>query len=190
MTNHAKRVLLFAVLLAIATTIPAQAGDWSEPVQVLHEFLPCVTYQARLDGDYLVVRAKIEEGWHTFVMDNKERATEKLAGRKSLGIDAPTQITLSDGLEQVGAWYQPDPEDFSKPDLRWYSWGYENEAQFVTKVERSGAGPAKAAIRGQACTETTCKNIDVELAVPIAPGAEGKPSSVDLAKLIPVQAAK
>jgi hypothetical protein len=120
-------------------------------------------------------------------MDNKQRAAERLAGRQSLGIDGPTQITLSQGLEPVGSWYQSPPMDFSKPELRWYSWGFENQARFVTKVRRSGAGPAQIALRGQACTETTCKNIDVEISLPLTAGGSATPSDVDLKTLVAVR---
>jgi hypothetical protein len=158
---------------------------WSDAVEVRHDDNLCLSYRAKLDGDNLIVKATIEPGWHTFAMDNKRRAEEKLAGKKSLGIDHPTEITLTGGLETAGAWRQSPPKDFSKPDLRWFSWGFEKEAVFVVKVRRSGATPAKLAIRGQACTETTCKNIDVALSVPVGKGAE--PSDVQLKDLIPVR---
>ena len=86
-----------------------------------------------------MVRAAIEPGWHTFAMDNKQRAEEKLAGRKSLGIDHPTEITLTGGLEMAGPWYQTPPKDFSKPELRWFSWGFERQALFAAKIRRRAA---------------------------------------------------
>jgi hypothetical protein len=130
----------------------------------------------------------IEPGWHTFVMDNKQRSTEKLAGKQSLGVDGPTEIALSDGLEVTGPWYQSAPKDFSKPDLRWYSWGYEGEAQFTAKVRRAGASSAEIGIRGQACTDAVCKNIDVTIPLSVANDADST-STVDLKTLIPVRAA-
>ena len=173
---------LLSTFLVIASG--ASAAEWSQPAVVEHRFKPVVTYQAKLDGSYLVVRANVEEGWHTFAMDNDLRAQEALAGKPSLGVDGPTQITLSAGLQAAGGWSQTEPKDFSKPELRWYSWGYEEPAIFVAKV--SGAGPAKIGIRGQACTETTCKNIDVELTLAAASPA-GEPREVDLNSLIPVR---
>lgn len=180
-------LLIAAGLAATAALTPLQANEWSEAAEVLHEHRPCVSYRARLDGEFLVVQAKIEAGWHTFVMDNKQRSAEKLAGRQSLGVDGPTEITLSNGLEIAGPWYQSAPKDFSKPELRWYSWGYEREARFAAKVRRSAAGPAQIGIRGQACTETTCKNIDVTLTLPLS-GESGTASEIDLKTLIPVRA--
>ena len=66
----------------------------------------------------------------------------KLAGKKSLGIDRPTEIVASGGMQTVGPWYQSPPKDFSQPELRWFSWGFERQALFVAKVRRAAAGPA------------------------------------------------
>ena len=164
----------------------AHAAEWSNAVEVRHEENLCVSYQARLDGPFLVVRATLESGWHTFAMDNKQRAEEKLAGRRSLGIDHPTEIVLTGGLAAVGPWYQSPPKDFSRPELRWFSWGFERQAVFVTKIRRSRAGPARIAIRGQACTETTCKNIDVTMSLPLV-GTDTDPSGIDLKNLVHVR---
>jgi hypothetical protein len=53
-----------------------------------------------------------------------------------------------------------------------FSFGYDRDAIFAAKFRRTGAGSAKLRIRGQACTDTVCKNIDVALtvAVPAKPG--------------------
>lgn len=168
MSKRNRRIIAKAVLvLGLAATEAARAGDWTEPVEVRHEQTRCVSYRAKQDGAFLLIEAKLDPDWHTFAMDNKERAAEKLAGRRSLGMDLPTEISVSHGLEVAGPWFQSPPKDFSKPELRWFSWGFENQALFVAKVRRSGAGPARIAIRGQACTETSCKNIDVALSVPL-----------------------
>jgi hypothetical protein len=164
----------------------AHAAEWSNAVEVRHEENLCVSYQARIDGPFLVVRATVESGWHTFAMDNKQRAEEKLAGKRSLGIDHPTEIVLTGGLATIGPWYQSLPKDFSRPELRWYSWGFERQALFVTKIRRSGVGPVHIAIRGQACTETTCKNIDVALSFPLA-NTDTTPSEIDQKNLVQVR---
>jgi hypothetical protein len=161
----------------------AYAAEWSQPAEVRHDENLCLAYRARVDGPYVVVRAKIEPGWHTFSMDNRVRAEEKLAGKKSLGIDHPTEIAVTGGLTAVAPWFQTPPKDFSKPELRWFSWGFEREAVFVARVKR-GAGPAKIGIKGQACTETTCKNIDVSLTV--AGGGSGT-AEVNLKDLVQVR---
>jgi hypothetical protein len=163
------------------------AAAWTSPVEVHHDDNLCLSYQARLDGPYLVVRANLEPGWHTFAMDNKLRAEEKLAGRKSLGIDRPTEIVLTGGLQTAGPWFQSPPKDFSKPELRWFSWGFERQALFVARVRRAGPGPAHLALRGQACTETTCKNIDVEISLPAGNGRMDTTPDLDLKTLVQVR---
>ena len=146
----------------------ARTEDWAASIEVRQEENLCLTYQARLDGAFLVVRAAVEPGWHTFAMDNKVRAEEKLAGKQSLGIDRPTAIVLTGGLQVAGPWYQSTPADFSRPELRWFSWGFAQEATFAARVRRSSAAPARIAFRGQACTETVCKNIDVAISLPVS----------------------
>ena len=175
-------------MIATLLTFLLIAGEWTAPVEVRFQEDLCLTYKAKLDGPFMVVQATIEPGWHTFSMDNKTRAEEKLAGKKSLGIDRPTEIVLSAGLDAAGPWYQSPPKDFSKPELRWFSWGFdERQALFVTKVHRSGAGPAQIAIRGQACTQTICKNIDVAISFPLAKANAGAASETNLRDLVPVR---
>ncbi|MBK5295050.1 MAG: hypothetical protein JJE04_25660 [Acidobacteriia bacterium] len=174
--------------LALMIAATAWAADWTEPVHVRQELKPVVSYRARWDGAYLIVQATHDDGFHTYAMDNVKRAEEKLAGKQSLGIDSPTQINVSDGLLVEGGWQQTPPKDLSKPELRWYTWGYDGPAVFVAKARRTGAGPARIAIRGQACTDTTCKNIDVTISLPLPePGATPVASDIDLKSLIPVR---
>jgi hypothetical protein len=168
-------------------TVPAQTEDWTAPAEVRYDDNVCLRYQAKLDGPFLVVRATVEAGWHTFAMDNKARAEEKLAGRQSLGIDRPTEITLTGGLRVMGPWYQSPPADFSKPELRWYSWGFERQALFAARVRRSPAA-TRIAIRGQACTESICKNIDVAISLaPVRRGADGPSPELNLKNLVQVR---
>ncbi len=180
-------VWLALIFFGIATKGPTYATDWTEPVEIRQEAKRCVSYRARLDGQFLVVQATHEKDWHTYAMDNTQRAQEKLAGRKSLGIDRPTEIGLSEGLQLNGPWYQSPPKDFSKPDLRWFAWGFEGRALFVAKVRPSGKGPARIAIRGQACSQTTCKYIELEMSVPLPKtNSEGVTSEIDLRNLVQV----
>lgn len=166
----------------------ARPQGWTPAVEVRHDETRCVSYQARLDGAWLVVRASVEPGWHTFAMDNKVRAEEKLAGRPSLGIERPTEITLTGGLHLAGPWYQSAPKDFSRPELRWFSWGFEKQAVFAAKVRRFPAAPARLSIRGQACRETVCKNINVT--IPLSPAGvrpDSEPTDVSLKNLVQVK---
>ena len=68
----------------------------------------------------------------------------------------------------MGPWYQSPPKDFSHPELRWFSWGFESQALFAAKVRRAAVGATKLALRGQACTASVCKNIDVAISLPAA----------------------
>lgn len=167
-------------LLAIA--MAATAADLSTPVEVRHEDQLCVSYQARLDGEFVVVRAALGAGWHTFAMDNQKRAEEKLAGKPALSMDRNTEITAVSGLQVVGPWSESAPKDFSRPALRWFSFGYDREALFAAKVKAAGTG--KLRLRGQACTETICKNVDVTMNVGTAKDAA---SREDLKELVVVR---
>ena len=159
----------------------AAGVDWTKPVEVVHDDQPCISYRAKVTGGHLLVEAKLEPGWHTFTLDNDKRAAEKLAGKKALGVDKPTSIALQ-GLETTGAWLQSEPKDFSQPEIRMFTWGFEKQALFAAPVKRT-AGTVQLRIRGQACTEAVCKNVDATLALPDAGGAD-RP---DLAGLTPVR---
>jgi hypothetical protein len=173
------------LLISLVFTVAASAGDWSEPVSVGLGDEHAVDYRAKLDGEYLVVEATQMKGWHTYAMDNELRAKEALKGKPSLGIDAPTEITVGGALAVAGPWKQSEPHDYSKPQMRWYTWGYEAPALFAAKVKKTGAGAGEIAIRGQACDDKRCKNIDITLSLP-AEGLGGG-STVDLGALIPVK---
>ena len=157
----------------------ASAADWSPPAEVRYEDDLVISYVARLDGPHLVVRATIGQGWHTFALDNVKRAQEKLAGKTALSMDRSTEIVATSGLEIEGPWWETSPKDFSRPELRMFSFGYDQGAVFVAKIHPTGGGMAKLRIRGQACTESICKNIDVELVVAIP----AKPTANDEVKL-------
>lgn len=188
MIKLTRRTAVKAMIVLAACTEATRAGDWTDAVEVRHELKRCVSYRARLAGEFLVVQATHEPGWHTYAMDNKQRAKEKLAGRESLGIDGPTEIKLTQELEGVGPWYQSPPKDYSKPELLWFTWGFDGHALFVAKVRRSGAGPARIAVGGQACTETTCKQIDVAISLPLAGGnTAADPSGIDFKALVRVR---
>jgi hypothetical protein len=171
--------------LLLIATVAAAAGVWTAPVEVRHEDAVCIAYQARLDGPYLVVRASVGPGWHTFAMDNAKRAAEKLAGKPALSVDKATEIAVSGGLGIDGPWYQTAPRDFSRPELRWFSWGFDKQAVFAAKVRRTGAPGGSLRVRGQACTETICKNIDVT--IPMPAGGSAGAAELDLKQLVAAQ---
>jgi hypothetical protein len=140
------------------------ATGWGAPVEVRVDDEVCATYDAQLAGDQLVVRVRLGKGWKTFAMDNAVRAVEALKGKKALSADMPTKVTMGEGLTVTGPWKQTPPTDFSKPELRIFTWGYEAEAVFVAPVKREGT-VGKVGVKGQACTPSICKNIDVKLDV-------------------------
>ncbi len=174
------------IAFAFAGALAARAGEWSPAVEVRNDEERCVSYRARLDGPYLVVQATHEAGWHTYAMDNKRRADEKLAGRESLGAERPTEIKLTGGLTVEGPWYQSPPKDTSKPELNWFTWVFEGQALFAAKVRRAGATPARIGVRGQVCTESACRNIDITIPLPAA-GAAAVASEVNLKDLVKVR---
>lgn len=154
------------LLLLLASL--ASAADWSPPAEVRHEDALVISYSARVDGPYVVVRANVAQGWHTFALDNVRRVEEKLAGKPALSLDRSTEIAVA-GVQVEGPWSQSPPKEFSRPELRMFSFGYDRDAIFAAKILRTGARSAKLRIRGQACTDTVCKNIDVALTVAVPP---------------------
>ena len=183
---RSRNCFLTLLLLSAMHLRAAGQGDWSEPAVVRYDDNVCLSYRARVQGDYVMVRVAIEPGWHTFAMDNQQRASEKLAGKKALAIDRATEIRLDGALKAVGPWFQSPPKDFSKPELRIFTWGFEESALFAVKVQRSGAGPARLAVKGQACTDAICKNIDIAMTVQAVGSSVGSGKPLD--GLIPVQA--
>ena len=176
---------IFVFTLAMVSIL--QAAEWSQPAEVRHDDKLVLTYRAKLEGDYLIVRAAIEPGWHTFVMDNKQREQEKLAGKPSLGIEKSTEIKAVKGLALAPPWLQAPPKDFSQPEIRHFTWGYEREATFAAKARRSGAGPAQVQVEAQACAAEICKNIDVTLTIPSAAAKSGTSDVVNVKALVPVR---
>jgi DsbC/DsbD-like thiol-disulfide interchange protein len=177
------RILLLTAMLSFA----ANAAEWSQPAEVRHDDKLVLTYRAKLEGDYLIVRAAIEPGWHTFVMDNKRREQEKLAGKPSLGIEKSTEVEAIKGLALTPPWLQATPKDMSQPEIRHFTWGYEREAIFAAKARRTGAGPAEVNIEAQACAADICKNIDVTLTLPSGSAKAGASDIVNIKTLIPVR---
>lgn len=185
MNRSIYQAAVWAVFFSFVLLGVNYGDNWTSPVEVRHDAQKCVSYRARLTGGILVIQATHEAGWHTYAMDNKLRAQEKLAGKRSLGIDRPTEIVISEGLELAGPWYQSVPKDLSRPELRWYTWGFDGQALFAAKIRRVGTGPGIIAVRGQACSDVTCKNIDVAISIPHS-GDTGK-SDIDLKSLVQVR---
>ena len=156
----------FAVLALLGAAAPAAAQKSEEPApqEVWFGDDIAVTYEARLEGDWLVVEARHEPGWHTYAMDNVERAREA-TGRERPDTELPTRLTPSPEIELASAWRQTAPTDLSQPDIRWYTWGFEDRSFFAARVERADAG-GWLQVDAQACTDRLCAMVDA-LPVPV-----------------------
>jgi hypothetical protein len=202
--REAKRllsVLLVMILMKSVMTFPSQTSasmakplaqeqtkpvndGWSPPVEARRRNLKVASYRAKLAGDTLLVEVTHEPGWHTYALDNLERAKKK-AVEPLLGIEKSTQIVLAGGLRTAGKWRQSPPKDLSQPEISWFTWGFEGTALFAVKIRRIGkATEAVITINGQACKETTCAMIDdLEIRLPLN-AARSEKTSFDLSSLI------
>ena len=161
------------VAVAAMFTASLWAGGWSAPAEATDGAgNALVTCRAKLSGDHLVVEIQATQGWHVYAMDNQRRAKEALAGKMSLGVEQNTKVHVSGGLRVVGAWYQTKPEDFSQPELRWYSYGFEGKSTLAAKVERTSGDSANVTVRAQACDSASCVAVEAELDVPLSTGAD------------------
>ncbi len=174
MTIYMVKLRFFLVLvLLVAFGVPAFAGGvWSEPAVVTHRATPVLTYRARLEGKFLVVEVTHAEGWHSYSMDNIERA-RKRSGETKPETELPTKIVVSGELNQVGKWFQSEPVDLSQEGIYWYTWGFAGTAYFATRVEQVSGDTANIKISGQACNESSCSMIkDLVVTVPLGQDAK------------------
>ena len=162
----------------------AWAGDWSTPARAAaRDGTALVVCRSKLAGDYLLVEVQAAAGWHVYAMDNEIRAKDALAGRMSLGVEQSTEVLVDGGLQVVGAWYQSEPRDFSQPELRWYSYGFEGTALLAARVTRTGAPTAGVTVRAQACDSASCVSVEAEMELQIDTAGAGEFS---LTGLVPV----
>lgn len=185
------------IILLVALLPVALADDdpgWSKEVVVRQGVDPVVRIQARIVSGYLIVRARHERGWHTYAMDNELRAAAALAGKKSLGIEQGIDIRVERGLELDNRWLQTEPGDLSQPEIRWFTYGFDETALFACRVKEVTSDQVVLRLRGQACSGETCCQVDVALKLTtIRPPADEPPrSSADqvqemLKGLVPVE---
>ena len=182
------RYILCAILFLQVSDL--LAGQWSEAYEVMYRFDVIVTYKAKLDGDVLLIEATHASEWHTYSMDNIERARKK-SGKEDPETELPTRIEISGGLKVSGNWYQTDPIELSQPEILWYTWGFEKVSLFAVKVERTEGKEVKITINGQACNETLCSMVDdaaILLPLPTKEkfASENKYSEFDFSSLVKV----
>lgn len=165
--------------------MPQAASDADPATAVVrHRAVPVVTFTARIASDYLVVEAAVAEDWHTYAMDNVERAREK-TGKDKPDCELPTRFAVDGPVELTGEWRQSQPVDLSDPDIFWYTWGFETRATFAAPVEITGKGDVTITINGQACNATSCSMIqDVKLTVEPADGADSAFDYTSLSLLV------
>lgn len=158
-TNLSLLVLLLALVPELC------AGQWSETAEVRNREGVVVSYRAMLDGNMLVIEASHARGWHTYAMDNIQRAREE-SGRDNPETEFPTRIELAGGLRIVGNWFQSKPKNLSQMDIRWYTWGFDEVVRFLAQVERTDGDDALITINGQACNAAMCSYVS-DLAIPL-----------------------
>ena len=170
---------LVCLICLICSALPVGAQAAGEPAgqEVWLGDELTVTYLARVEGDWLIVEARHEPGWHTYAMDNPERAAAA-TGSSTPETELPTRIEPSPEIELRGPWRQTAPTDLSDPEIRWYTWGFEGRSFFAAPVERAEPG-AWVAVGAQACTDKLCAMVE-DLRVPVTAGGE---PSVDPATL-------
>lgn len=169
---------LLSLLAVLAVSVP------EEGVEVWLGDELAVTYRARIEGKWLVVEATHEPGWHTYAMDNVRRAREA-SGKDAPETELPTVITPSDGLVLTGDWRQSRPVDLSQPDIRWFTWGFEDKAFFAARLI-SAEPSGWVRINGQACTAERCAMVD-GLEVPVKSGRERSVDPESLTTVPPSQ---
>lgn len=128
-----------------------------------------VSYEARIEADWLIVDVRHEPGWHTYSMDNVLRARE-VTGKAKPDTELPTRISPSPEIELAPPWRQTAPTELSQPDLRWYTWGFEDRSFFAARVIRADPG-GWVQVDAQACTDRLCAMVD-GLRVPVTRSSE------------------
>lgn len=155
-----------AVLALAGFAATAVAQETAEPARQevwLGDNL-AVSYAARIEGDWLIVDVWHEPGWHTYAMDNVQRASE-VTGKARPDTELPTEITPSPEIELGASWRQTVPTELSQPELRWYTWGFADRSFFAVPVRRADPG-SWVQVDAQACTDRLCAMVD-GLRVPV-----------------------
>lgn len=181
--NKIKLNTLLLLLALLGNAMGQQAENWTPLVEVKKGSMKAVSYRARLVGDVLVIEVTHEAGWHTYALDNEERA-EKRAGEKPLGIEKETRIEISGGLAVAGKWRQTQPKDLSQPDINWYTWGFEGVSIFAVKVKKHDDKDAVITINAQACKADLCAIVDdLEIKLPLKTSVNNDPK-FDFTRLV------
>ncbi len=175
-----------ALLIGLASAITASAADWTDAKEVRMRRDHVMSYRAMLVGDTVIVEATHEAGWHSYAMDNVQRAREA-SGKEKPECELPTRIEVSGALEVVGPWRQSEPADLSNTDIKWYTYGFDGVAYFAAQVKRSGEGEATILIHAQACNASKCSMVDgLELTLTVSSDEAESDPPIDLDALVEV----
>ncbi|MXY30458.1 MAG: hypothetical protein F4Y48_04525 [Gammaproteobacteria bacterium] len=74
-------------------------------------------------------------------------------------------FTPSPEIDLPASWRQTAPTELSKPELRWYTWGFADRSFFAARVLRVDPG-GWVQVDAQACTDRLCAMVD-GLRVPV-----------------------
>ncbi|MEM9405632.1 MAG: hypothetical protein AAGA81_06315, partial [Acidobacteriota bacterium] len=181
---------LSAASLTLAMSLSAAAGASvsndtlqadARATTVDHRDETVVAYTALEKDGWIFVKVEHRPTWHTYAMDNLLRAQER-SGNEEPEAELPTVIHL-DGAASSEGWLQSEPKDLSQPELRWYTWGFEDTSWFARRAE---GDVEQLVIDAQACTADRCAMVE-ELAVPVLPAESG--DLPDIEGLEPVRSA-
>ncbi len=163
------RAWTLGLIVALALSAPlATAGEWSAPAKVRFGRTPVVEYRGKIESGYLVIEAKHAEGWHTYTMDNIERAREA-SGKENPETELPTRIEIGGRDIARDTWWQSEPKDLTMLDIKWYTWGFEDVAYFAVPLESTSGESLDVTIHGQACNASSCAMVDaVALSIPVS----------------------
>lgn len=181
------RTTLTAFMACLIASLAAGAAEWTEAKEVRMRRDKVVSYRAMLAGDTLIIEAKHEPGWHTYAMDNVQRAREA-SGKEKPDCELPTRFEVAGALKVDGPWRQSEPADLSNVAIKWYTFGFEEQSYFAVPVKRTGEGDATVKINAQACNESRCSMVDgLELTVPVSADAGDEDPPIDLDELVEVE---
>ncbi|MEM1222671.1 MAG: hypothetical protein AAGH40_07890 [Verrucomicrobiota bacterium] len=127
---------------------------WSAFAAARYDNRVVARYRAAIFQNTLVLEARYEEGWRSYAMDNAIR------GRQAAGPDAvfelPTELEVDSRVSLAGDWRQSPPENLSKSELNWFTWGYHDRAYFVCDLEAWPTHGVSLQINAQICNAQTC----------------------------------
>ncbi|MGJ8672180.1 Trx7/PDZ domain-containing (seleno)protein [Rubritalea sp.] len=139
--------------------------NWSATEAIRKGNEIAVEYRATITNKHLIIEAKHHKGWHTYALNNPQLAI-KLKGKVG-DQDLPTAITLPSNIKPSQGWLQSPPNDYSKPEIHWYTWGFEGTSYFAIALDEMPKQAIEVGIRSQACTSESCAGtFDMTLKVP------------------------